>query len=122
MYSLLYAQTIRTRQEENADRAIHRQHIDDQGTGTTSRSGRIRRSAGKAVAVLGVCAAAMTGLAISDASAHPAAATRRTHVSARQLEREMHALNSVGFVASSCEVGGTRMTNYSTNQSVLLSW
>jgi hypothetical protein len=122
MYSLLYAQTIRTSQEETADRAIQSHRIHDQGTGSTSRSRSIRRRAGKAVAVLGVCAAAMTGVAISNASAHPAAANQRTHVSARQLEREMHALNSVGFVASSCEVGGTRMTNYSTNQSVLVRW
>jgi hypothetical protein len=83
---------------------------------------RIRRHAWKAVAVLGVCVAAITGTAISDASAHPEAAKQRTHVSARQLQREMNALNSVGFVASSCEVGGTLMTNYSTNQSVLLTW
>jgi hypothetical protein len=82
----------------------------------------ISRRASKAVAVLGVCVAATTGVAITDASAHPAAAKQATHISARQLDREMNALRSVGFVASSCEVGGTRMTNYSTGQSVLLTW
>jgi hypothetical protein len=122
MYSLLYAQTIRAGQDENADRATQSHRNDDQRSGTTSRSRRIVRRAAKTVAVLGVCIAAITGVTISSASAHPAAASQHTNVSARQLQREMHALNSVGFVASSCEVGGTRMTNYSTNQSVLLPW
>jgi hypothetical protein len=32
----------------------------------------------------------------------------------------MTALNAVGFVATSCEVSGTLMVNYRTNQSLIL--
>jgi hypothetical protein len=34
----------------------------------------------------------------------------------------MRALSAKGFVATSCTVGGTLMTNYSTNRSVLVKW
>jgi hypothetical protein len=34
----------------------------------------------------------------------------------------MRTLRAQGFVATSCRVDGTLMTNYSTNQSVLVKW
>jgi hypothetical protein len=122
MYSQLHAEVIRTRQQEVAARTIRPQDVQDIGAGVSSRSGHIRRRAGKAAAALGVCIAAASVVSIGDASAHPRAGKQRNHVTAQQLQREMNALETVGFVASSCEVGGTLMTNYSTNQSVLLTW
>jgi hypothetical protein len=117
MYSLLHAQVIRTQQEQIAARAIH--HVDVRVV-SASRSRRLRRRAVNTVAALGVCIAAATGVAISEASAHQSAPRQGTEVSMRQLQREISALNSVGFVATSCEPGGTRMKNFRTGQSLLL--
>jgi len=122
MYSQLNAQMIRARQEEIAARTIHPQDIPDVRAGATSRSARSRRRAGKAIAAFGVCVAATTVVAIGEASAHPRAAEQRSRVSPRQFQTEMKERRVAGFVATSCEVGGMRMTNYSTNQSVLLRW
>ena len=123
MYSLLNAQMIRTQQEEIASRAIqHQQDVRDVCAATASHRAGVRRRARKAIVVFGVCVAAATGVGISDASARPSGAQQRLHVSARQLQDEINALSSAGFVATSCEVGGTRMTNYSTGQSLLLPW
>ena len=118
MYSPLPVQMMQTQQDEIAAHASQHQHVRD--LRAASHRGPIRRGAGKAIVALGVCAAVATVMAVSDASARQAAPQQRVHVSARQLQREINALNSVGFVATSCEVGGTRMKNYSTNQSVLL--
>jgi hypothetical protein len=119
MYSLLYAQTIRNQQEETAGRTMHRPEVREVSA-TASRIGRVRRHALKAAVAFGVCVAAIASMAISGASARESIAKQRVQVSARQLEREITALRSVGFVATSCEVGGTRMKNYATGQSVLL--
>ncbi|MBV8998377.1 MAG: hypothetical protein JO304_04915 [Solirubrobacterales bacterium] len=121
MYSLLYAQMIRTQPEEIAARAVRHAHAHDLRA-AASGSGRIRSRAGKAIVAFAVCVATVTGVAISDASARQSAAPQRLRVSVRQLQYEINALSSVGFVATSCEVGGTRMTNYSTDQSLLLPW
>ena len=124
MYSLLHAQTIRMQQEEIAARAVRRPNIQDVRV-AASRSGWIRRRAGKTAAAFGVCLAAIAGVAVSDASARASrqsAPPQRIHLSAMQLQRETTALQAVGFVATSCELGGTRMTNYSTGQSLLLPW
>ncbi|MGH2887790.1 MAG: hypothetical protein ACRDPA_34670 [Solirubrobacteraceae bacterium] len=123
MYSLLHAQMIRTQQEEIA-RAVRHPSIKDVRV-ATSRSGWVRRRAGKTVAAFGVCLAAIAGVAVSDASARSSGQSApqvRIHVSAMQLQREMNALEAVDFVATSCEIGGTRMTNYRTGQSLLLPW
>ena len=121
MYSHLYTQMTRLEQEQIAARAIDRQVQDVRGV-AASRSGGVRRRAGKAIAVFGVCVAAITGVAVSGASARQSGAQQRIHVSAEQLQRETSALEAVGFVPTSCEVGGTRMTNDRTNQSLLLPW
>jgi len=118
MYSLLYAETIRARREEIASRTIQPHDV---SAAVGRPGGRIRGRARRAVAALGVCVAATTAMAITDASANSSRTSRHTHLSAAQLEREIRALNTVGFVATSCEVGGMLMTNYSTGQSVLLS-
>lgn len=118
MYSQLYAPMIRTQQQEIAARTIH----PDVRAVAASRGGRVCRGAGKAVALFGVCAVAITGVAVSDASARQSGARQRIHVSAQQLERETRALEAVGFVPTACEVGGTLMTNDRTNQSLLLPW
>jgi hypothetical protein len=120
MYSHLYTPMIRTEQEQIATGAIDR-HVQDVSTVAASRRGSVRR-AGKAIAVFGVCVAAITSVAVSDASAGQSRAQHRIHVSAQQLQRETSALESVGFVPTSCEVGGTLMTNDRTNQSLLLPW
>ncbi|MGO9906196.1 MAG: hypothetical protein ACLPY3_10820 [Solirubrobacteraceae bacterium] len=121
MYTQLPAEMIHTRQEEIPARTIDPHEVQDVRA-DAPRSGRIPRRAGRAIAAVAVCVAATTVVAISDASANPQSAEHSSHVSASQLEREMRALQARGFVASSCEVGGTLMTNYRTNQSVLLSW
>jgi hypothetical protein len=120
MYSHLYTQMIRPEQEQIAARAIDR-HVQDVRAVAASRRGGVRR-AGKAIAVFGVCVAAIIGVAVSDASARQPGAQQRIHVSAQQLQRETSALEAVGFVPTSCEVGGTLMTNARTNQSLLLPW
>lgn len=106
MYTNLPAEIFRTGQDERV--APH--------------SRRLRRRLATAIATLGVCAAASTAVVITDASAHPQSRTSGRHASAAQLQREMHALQTVGFVASSCRVDGMMMTNYSTNQTVVLAW
>lgn len=120
MYSLLHAQMIRTQQEQIAARAIHRQEAQNVSAATACRSERVRRRAVTAIAALGLGIAAATGVGISDASARQSGAQQGVHVSSQQLQREISALNSVGFVATSCEAGGMRMKDYSTNQSLLL--
>lgn len=120
MYSHLYTQMIRPEQEQIAARAID-QHVQAVRAVAASRRGGVRR-AGKAIAVFGVCAAVITGVAVSDASARQSGPQQRIHVSAQQLQRETSALEAVGFVPTACEVGGTRMTNDRTNQSLLLPW
>lgn len=131
MYSHLYTQMIRTEQEQIAARAIDR-HVQAVPAVAASRRAGVRR-AGNAIAVFGVCVATITGVAVSNASGQPgtqqrshvsaqSGAQQRIHVSAQQLRRETSALEAVGFVPTSCEVGGTRMTNERTNQSLLLPW
>lgn len=122
MYTQLPAEMIFTHQEEIPARTIQPLHGAHDIRATTPRSQRRRRRARRSIAALGLCVAATTAVAITDASAHPARANRNNHVSAAQLQREIRALTAVGFVATSCEVNGTLMENYSTNQSVLLSW
>lgn len=119
MYSQLHAPMIQTQQEEIATRASRRHELQSADSTATARTSKVRRGAGKAIAVLGVCAA-ITGVAVSDASARQSGMMRRTQVSARQLVREIRALESVGFVPTSCEVRGTLMTNPGTGQSLIL--
>ncbi len=116
MYSLRYAQTIRN-QHQNI---VTRPDVQDV---RPAGSRWLRRHAGNTIAVLGVCVATISGVAVSDASAKSSGSHKQgIRVSASQLQRESKALEAVGFVATSCEVGGTRMTNYQTHQSLLLPW
>jgi hypothetical protein len=119
MYSPLYIPVIQAQQEEIAARARNHRQVWDVRAGVPSGSARNRRRAGKAIAALAVCVATTGVVATSNAGAR---ASDRSHVSAGQLQREIKALNSAGFVATSCEVDGTEMTNYATNQSLLLTW
>jgi hypothetical protein len=114
----LHYEIARVRQEEIAARAMHSHHIQDApGVASRRRGQRVRT----AIAALGVCVAATTAVAVGNASAHSPAPEQRRQVSAAQLQRELNALKTVGFVASSCQVGRMRLTNYGTNQSVFLS-
>jgi hypothetical protein len=115
----LHYEIVRLRQEEIAARAIESQRVQGVRAVAGRRSGWGAR---RAIAALGVCAAASSFVAIDNASAHPRAAEQQPgRVSGAQLQHELNALKTVGFVATSCEVGGMRLTNYSTGQSVLLS-
>jgi hypothetical protein len=114
----LHYEIVRLRQEEIAARAIESQRVQGVRVVAGRRSGW---SARRAIAALGVCTAASSFVAINNASAHPRAAEQPGRVSGAQLQHELNALKTVGFVATSCEVGGMRLTNYSTGQSVLLS-
>lgn len=122
MYTNLPAENFRTGQDERAARTIHLEDVQDTGAVAAPRNRRMRRRIATAIATLGVCVAASAAVAISDASAHPQSTTTSRHASAAQFQREMRALETVGFVATSCRVDGMMMTNYSTNQSVLLTW
>ena len=73
-----------------------------------------------AIAASGLCVVATIVMTIGGASANPRPERRGSHISALQVQREMRALRAEGFVATSCTVGGTLMTNYATNQSVLV--
>jgi hypothetical protein len=114
----LHYEIARVRQEEIAARAIQSHRVQGVRAAAGRRSGR---SARRAIAALGVCVAASSVVAMSNASAHPRAVEQPSHVSGAQLQHELNALKTVGFVATSCEVGGMRLTNYGTNQSVFLS-
>jgi hypothetical protein len=122
MYSHLPAEMFSPRHAELATSTIASQDVPDATAAVTPRRSRIRRGVATAVAALGVCVAATTVVAVNDATASPHPAKQSRHASATQFRSEMHALNGVGFTATSCMVSGMQMTNYSTNQSVLLTW
>jgi hypothetical protein len=55
-----------------------------------------------------------------DAKAHLMRADH--HVPAQQLAQELRALRAKGFVQRSCTVGGTKVTNFATGESMTVSW
>jgi hypothetical protein len=122
MYSNLHAEMIHSQQQALATRAVRARDVENVGAGSSPRSGRSHGRARRAIAAIAVCVAATSVVAISDAGANQMPTRHNRHVSAAQFEREIHTLNSLGFVATSCEIHGTLMKNYSSDQTVLLSW
>ena len=123
MYSNLHAEMIHSQQQALANGAARARHVKNLGADSSPRSGRSRRRARRAISAIAVCVAATSVVAISDAGANQMSTRHTTrHVSAAQLEREMRSLNRLGFVATSCEIQGTLLKNYSSGQTVLLSW
>ena len=120
MYTNLPAEIFRTGQNERIAHTIHLEDVQDAAAVAAPRNRRMRRRLVTAIATLGVCVA--TSTVVADASANPQSRTSGRHASAVQLQREMHALESVGFVAASCRVDGMLMANYSTDQTVVLTW
>lgn len=120
MYRNLHHDIILTPPYDIAARPTGAHNIEDVKVTAPRRHPRIRRLVG--ICVSGVCIAATTAMAIGAASANPRSEKHGSHASAQQLQREMRSLRGEGFVATSCTVGGTLMTNYSTNQSVLVKW
>ena len=122
MYSDLHAQMIHSEQEALATRSARARHLENRGAGSSPRSGRSRRRVRRVIATIAVCVAATSVVAISDAGANQMPTRHNRHVSAAQFEREIRTLNRLGFVATSCEIHGTLLKNYSSDQTVLLGW
>jgi negative regulator of sigma E activity len=111
---------VRYRQQEIAVRTRHADHVHDiRSTGSTRRS--VFRRLGQAAATLGVCLAAVTTLAMNGAHANPRPA-KSGHLSAQQLAQNIRALEKKGYVPVSCTIHGTLMRNYSTGQSLTLTF
>ncbi len=120
MYRNLHHDIILSPPQDIAARPTRTHDVEDiQGTAARHRP-RLRRLAG--IAAIGVSVAAATVMTVSGASANPRPEKHGIHISAQQLQREMRTLRAEGFIATSCTVGGTLMTNDSTNQSVLVKW
>ncbi|MGB8879662.1 MAG: hypothetical protein WCD11_25340 [Solirubrobacteraceae bacterium] len=120
MYRNLHHDMILTPPQEITPHPTRAQDVEDIQATAARRRPRIRRCT--AIAAIGVCVAATTGMTIGGASANPRPVKHGSHVSAQQLQRKIRTLRAEGFVAKSCTVGGTLMTNDSTNQSVLVKW
>lgn len=122
MSPYLHYEIARARQQEIASRANNSHH--SQATRTSvDRNRSVKHRLGRIVTVLGVCAASVTAVAVSDAQSgqrpiRPGAG----HVSAQQLAQEIRAFEAKGYVPASCTVSGTLMRNYSTGQSVTVKW
>ena len=112
----------RSRQQEIVSSAIN-SHRADAGRIQASRRPSVRHRVGQFAAVLGVCVAAGTAVTAVDAQSnqHPSK-QHAGHVSAQQLARRIRALEAKGYVQTSCTVGGTLMTNYTTGQSMTVAW
>ena len=121
MYRNLHHHIILSPSQDIATRPTRAHDVEDiQATAARPRTRHLRRRT--AIAAISMCVAAATGIAIGGASANPRPKKPGSHVSAQKLQREMRTLRAEGFVATSCRVDGTLMTNYSTNQSVLVKW
>ena len=118
MYRNLHYDIILTPPQDIPARQTPEHNVEDIQITAVRRHPRIRRLA--AIAASGMCVAATTVMTIGGASANPRPEKRGSHISAQQLQQEMRTLRAEGFVATSCTVGGTLMTNYSTNQSMLV--
>jgi hypothetical protein len=119
MYRNLHNDIILTPPQDIATRPTRAHDAEDIQAAARPRP-RVRRRT--PIAAISMCVAATAGITIGSASANPRPKNPSSHVSARSLQREMRTLRAQGFVATSCRVDGTLMTNYSTNQSVLVKW
>ena len=111
-------QIARAHQHELVNRAMNSHRI---GASRTAGDGRrsIRHRLVQVMATLGVCVAAGSVVAVSDAQSNQRPIKQHAgHVSAQQLAREYRSLEAKGYVPTSCTVSGTLMRNYSTGQSL----
>jgi len=120
MYRHLHHDIILSPRQETAARPTHADGGEEFHATADRHHPRIRRLV--AIAAIGVSVAATTVMTIGGAGANPAPEGHGSHVTAPQLQREMGALRATGFVATSCRVDGTLMTNYRTHRSVLVRW
>ena len=122
MSASLHDEIARAHQQEIVSRAInsHRRHPTRPAV---NRHRGVRYRVVQLVAGLGVCLAAGTAVAVSDAHSNQRPMMQHArHVSAQQLAREIRTFEAKGYVPTSCTVGGTLMRNYSTGQSVTVKW
>jgi hypothetical protein len=107
-------QIARAHQQEIVDRALNAHRID-----AGERCRTIKYRLVRTAAVLGVCGAAGTAVAVSNAQSHqPHMTQNAAHVSAQRYAREIRAFETKGYVPTSCTVSGTLMRNYRTGKSV----
>jgi hypothetical protein len=112
----------RTHQQEIARDAIN-SHRSDVGRNAVDRRRSVRHRVLEMVSAVGVCVVAGTVVTVSSAHSNPRPLKQpAAHVSAQQLAREIRVLEAKGYVPTSCTVGGTLLRNYSTGQSVTVSW
>jgi hypothetical protein len=116
----LQYEIARSRQQEIAARTIHAHHGHDMG-GTESPRRTVLYRLGRAAAALGVCLAVVITLTVNGAHANPRPA-KPGHLSAKQLARDIRALEAKGYVPAACTIHGTLMRNFSTGQSLTLAW
>lgn len=116
------AEMIHARQLASAARAPQTRGI----AGPRAVVGRTRSGVwsrvGRTVAAVGVCLGATAAVAINAANAHPRPGKALRHITAQQLAREISALESEGYVPSSCTVDGTRLRDFRTGEYVTISW
>ena len=114
----LHYEIARARQQETASRPINAHRSHTKRTGVDQPRG-VKYRVVQMVAVLGVCGAAGTAVAVSDAhSTQRPLKQHAGHVSAQQLVREIRAFEVKGYVPTACTVNGTLLRNYNTGQSV----
>lgn len=79
----------------------------------------VKHHFGRVVATVGVCAAAATAITVGEAHSNQRPVQQRAgHLSAQQLARKIHTLETKGYVPTSCTVNGTLLRNDSTGRSV----
>ncbi len=114
----LHYEIARARQQEMISRPINAHRSHTKRTAVDRRRG-IKYRIVQIVAVLGVCGAAGTAVAVSEAHSTQSPAKQHAgHASAQQLVRQIRMFEAKGFVPTSCTVDGTLLRNYSTGQSV----
>jgi hypothetical protein len=118
----LHIEIARARQQEIMDRAI-KSYGTHAGRTTVGRHRSVKHRLVQGIAVLGVCGAAGTAVSVSDAHSNQRPMKHQAvHTSAQQLMRETRAFEAKGYVPAACTVNGTLMRNYSTGQSVTVTW
>ena len=112
----------RARQQEIVSRALN-SHYRHATRTTVSGHRSVRHRLVQAAAALGTFVAAASAVTVSEAHSSQSPIKRQaSHISAQQLAREIRAFEAKGFVPTACIVRGTLMRNYSTGQSVTVTW
>jgi hypothetical protein len=118
----LHYEIARAHQREIVSDALDSNRSHARGT-AGNRHGGVKYRLAQLVAVLGVCGAAGTAVTVSAAHSNQRPIKQQqVHVSAQQLAREIRAFEAKGYVPTACTVSGTLMRNYTTGQSVTVSW